>query len=74
MVPRERFINKLQEIGFLPSTPCGQRVMLMKRRIDSAIVSIPLKELLEDGLVYKALCQHGVSAEDAEGFVDSNQR
>jgi hypothetical protein len=74
MVPRERFINKLSELGFLPVTPRGQRVMLMKRPSDKAYASIPLRELLEKAFVYESLCLHGVDEEQAEQFVEGNDR
>lgn len=68
MIPRERLINKLRELGFTFDRQ-ADRVELYKKKGDTQRVTVRRKDCLAEETVKQTLAQCGMSAADILSFM-----
>lgn len=72
MILRERFVNKLNELGYKYKSQ-GDRALLYKKSGRPGYVTVPKRDRIENQYVRAQLRLTGCPAEDIEAFIAQNQ-
>jgi hypothetical protein len=68
MVPRQTFINKIHELGYVYKDQL-KRTQQFRKKGGTHCIFVPMKDLLSDEYVTSTLRQSGVSEDDIQTFV-----
>ena len=72
MIRRERFVNKLNELGYRYNSQ-GDRAMLYKKSSKPGYVTVPKRDLLDESYVRSQLRLAGCTVEQIENFIGQNR-
>lgn len=72
MIRRERFVNKLNELGYSYKSQ-GDRAMLYKKAGQRGYVTVPKRDLLDEQYVRGQLSLAGCTQADVEAFICQNR-